>query len=162
MDNVKVIPTGLETNTGGRILQTQGHFSGSFFMTYGDGLSDINIKKVMDFHKSRQEIGTISITKPVSRFGLIETDNNNLVTKFIEKPILSSSINMGYMIFSQNVYDYINDDEVFEKNPLIKLSNDKELNAYYHNGFFRPMDTYRESVELNEMWDNGTAPWKIN
>lgn len=162
MENVKVIPTGPETNTGGRILQTKGHFNGSFFMTYGDGLSDINIKDVMNFHKSRNEIGTISVTNPVSRFGLIETDSNNLVTKFIEKPILSSYINMGYMIFNQNVYDYIDGDEVFENNPLKKLSKDKTLNAFSHNGFFRPMDTYRESVELNEMWDNGTAPWKKN
>ncbi len=162
MDNVKVIPTGLETNTGGRILQTNGHFNGSFFMTYGDGLSDINIKQLMDFHKSRNEIGTISITNPVSRFGLIETNDDYLVTKFIEKPVLSSYINMGYMIFNQNIYDYISGDEVFEKNPLIKLSNDLQLNAYSHNGFFRPMDTYRESVELSEMWDNGKAPWKIS
>lgn len=159
--NVKIISTGLDTNTGGRILQCKNLIKSKFIMTYGDGLSDININNLLDFNKHKNQIGTVSTTRPVSRFGLLETDKNDNVVKFIEKPILDSYINMGYMVFNKNVFDFIDGDEPFEKEPLKRLTLEKELNAYKHQGFFRPMDTYREYLELNELWKENNAPWKV-
>tara|TARA_X000000368_G_scaffold228148_1_gene180144 strand:+ start:6907 stop:7605 length:699 start_codon:yes stop_codon:yes gene_type:complete len=159
--NIKILPTGLETNTGGRILKTKELIEDDFFMTYGDGLSDINVNEVINFHISHKKKATISVNKPVSRFGLVDFDSKGKVNSFIEKPILNSYVNMGYMILSPKIYDYINGDEVFENKPLKLLASLGEIYAYKHNGFFRPMDTHREYLELNDLWKKGNAPWKI-
>ena len=160
--NVKIISTGLDTNTGGRILQCKNLIKDKFIMTYGDGLSDIDINNLLKFNTLKNQIGTISTTRPVSRFGLVETDKNDRVTNFIEKPVLDSYINMGYMVFNKNVFNFIDGDEPFEKGPLKRLTVEKELNAYKHKGFFRPMDTYREYLELNKLWNENNAPWKVS
>jgi len=158
--NIQILPTGLDTNTGGRILKTKEFIEGDFFMTYGDGLSDININKLMKFHLSHKQNATISVNKPVSRFGLVDFDETGKVNSFIEKPILNSYVNMGYMILNPNVYDYIKGDEIFENEPLKSLADANEIYAYQHTGFFRPMDTHREYLELNDLWEKGKAPWK--
>lgn len=159
--NIQILPTGLETNTGGRILKTMELIEEDFLMTYGDGLSDININEVMNFHFSHQKTATISVNKPVSRFGLVDFDSKGKVNSFIEKPVLNSYVNMGYMILNPKVYDYIKGDTVFENEPLKSLANSGEIYAYKHSGFFRPMDTHREYLELNDLWEKGNAPWKI-
>ena len=129
-------------------------------MTYGDGLSDVNIKELVNFHGVHKKTATITVTKPTSRFGLVNFDEKGKVKKFIEKPMLDSYINMGYMVLKQKVFEYLDDDVVFENEPLINLSKDEEIYAFKHRGFFRPMDTYREYLELKDMWDSGNAPWK--
>ena len=159
--NIKILSTGLDTNTGGRIKQVENLINSDFIMTYGDGLSDIDIKKLIEYHISHQKIGTISTTKPKSRFGLVEFDANGLVEKFVEKPLLNSYINMGYMVFKKEIFSYIDGDEVFENRPLLKLAEDKNLHAFQHEGFFRPLDTYREFIEFNNLWKEGSAPWKV-
>ncbi len=159
--NVNILQTGIETNTGGRILECKKIINGKFIMTYGDGLSDINIDNLLNFNQSKKESATISMTRPISRFGLIKTNNDNVVTSFIEKPILDSYINMGYMVLDKSVFDYIDGDEPFENKPLKRMADNTELNGFKHDGFFRPMDTYREYLELNELWDENKAPWKV-
>ena len=128
-------------------------------MTYGDGLSDINIEEIDKFHFEHKKIATISVNKPVSRFGLVDFDENGKVNSFIEKPILDSYVNMGYMILKPEVFNFINDDIPFENQPLKDLAKNEEIYAFRHNGFFRPMDTHREYLELNQLWVDGKAPW---
>ncbi len=159
-DNVKLLETGFETNTGGRIFQLKDLIEDDFIMTYGDGLSDVNINELINFHDVHKKTATITVTKPTSRFGLVNFDEKGKVKKFIEKPMLDSYINMGYMVLKQKVFEYLDDNVVFENEPLINLSKDEEIYAFKHNGFFRPMDTYREYLELKDMWDSGNAPWK--
>ena len=139
--NVNILQTGIETSTGGRILECKKIINGKFIMTYGDGLSDINIDNLLNFNQSKKEGATISMTRPVSRFGLVKTNDDNVVTSFVEKPILDSYINMGYMVLDNSVFDYIEGDEPFENKPLIRMANNRELNGFKHDGFFRPMDT---------------------
>ena len=159
-NNIKLFSTGLDTNTGGRILKTEEFINEDFIMTYGDGLSDIDINKLINFHFSHKKIATISVNKPVSRFGLVDFDNSGRVNSFIEKPVLDSYVNMGYMVLKPEVFKYIDSDVVFENEPLKNLAKSGEIFAFQHEGFFRPMDTHREYLELNELWENSEAPWK--
>tara|TARA_Y100000741_G_C18141837_1_gene513465 strand:- start:112 stop:822 length:711 start_codon:yes stop_codon:yes gene_type:complete len=160
-ENIFILPTGEDTNTGGRIAMVKDYVSDNFIMTYGDGLSDININKLIDFHFSHNKIGTISTTKPLSRFGLVDFKDSGEVIAFTEKPLLDSYVNMGYMVFNKEIFKFIDGDEIFENEPLKKLAKNKEIFAFAHSGFFRPMDTYREYLELNQMWEDDNAPWKI-
>ena len=159
--NVKILSTGLETNTGGRIAQVKNLINSDFIMTYGDGLSDIKINNLIDFHLSHSKTATISVTKPFSRFGLVNFDSDGVVYEFIEKPKLNSYINMGYMVLNQNIFSYINENEIFEQRPLKRLAEDSDICAFKHEGFFKPLDTYREYLEFKKMWDTGKAPWKV-
>tara|TARA_B100000212_G_C27325695_1_gene512269 strand:- start:646 stop:1263 length:618 start_codon:yes stop_codon:yes gene_type:complete len=159
--NVKILPTGLDTNTGGRIAKVKKYIQGDFIMTYGDGLADVNINKLLEFHQKHKKTATITVNKPVSRFGLVEFEKNGEVINFIEKPTLDSFVNIGYMVFTKQIFQYISEDIVFENKPLKSLAKNKEIYAYQHHGFFRPMDTYREYLELNTMWNNDKAPWRV-
>ncbi len=163
--NVKVFlsDTGEKTNTGERIRRVKKYFSKgeTFMMTYGDGLSDVNISELINFHNSHEGIASFTMTKPQSRFGVIETDKNNLVTSFDEKGEIENNINCGFMILDYEVFDYIQENDNFEQQTLKKLAQDKKLYAYSHAGYFQPMDTYREYKYLNSLWDAGKAPWKV-
>lgn len=157
--NVKTINTGEETNTGGRLLKLKDLLEDKFIVTYGDGLANVNVKRLIDFHNSNNKIGTVTVTNPISRFGLVEFDKNNIVNKFIEKPKLDGFVNIGFMVFEKQVINYLEDDVPLETTPLINLSKDSELCAFTHDGYFEPMDTYREYLRLNELWDTGSPPW---
>lgn len=157
--NVKVVFTGDETETGGRLFKIRNLLDDNFIFTYGDGLSNVNVLELIKFHLSHKSIGTITVTNPVSRFGLIEFGNNKLVTKFIEKPKLEGYVNIGFMVFRNEFINYLSDNSVLESEPLINLSNDSELYANVHTGYFEPMDTYREYLQLNKYWESGNPPW---
>lgn len=159
--NVKILPTGLETNTGGRIAKVKKFIEGDFIMTYGDGLADVDINKLIEFHQQHNKTATITVNKPVSRFGLVEFEKNGEVIEFIEKPTLDSFVNIGYMVLTRQIFQYLNGNLVFENEPLKSLAKNKEIYAFKHLGFFRPMDTYREYLELNTMWDEDKAPWRV-
>lgn len=161
-DNIKVIYTGEETNTGGRLFRIRELLEDEFVVTYGDGLANVNIKKLLEFHNSHNKIGTVTVTNPVSRFGLVEFNNEKVVTNFVEKPKLSGFINIGFMVFKTNFLNYLNENSTLESKPLEKLSNELELCAFIHEGYFEPMDTYREYLHMNELWSSGKAPWIIN
>lgn len=160
---VTLVDTGLETNTGGRINNIKSEISkgDSFMLTYGDGLSNVDINKLIKFHKKNDGIVTFSATKTKSRFGVIKTDKQNLVTSFDEKGELENRINCGFMVCDYEVFDYINGDESFEQKTLKNIANKNKLYAYDHNGYFQPMDTYREAIELNKLWKEKKAPWKV-
>ena len=159
--NIKILSTGLDTNTGGRIAKVKEHVRGDFLMTYGDGLANVNIDQLLEFHQKHKKTATITVNKPISRFGLVEFGQDGAVLDFIEKPTLDSYVNIGYMVLKEKIFEYIEDDVIFENEPLKLLAANKDIFAFKHAGFFRPMDTYREFLELNTMWEENLAPWKI-
>lgn len=158
---VTTIDTGEETNTGGRVFQVLEFLGKNFMVTYGDGLANVNISKLLQFHFHHEKIATITVTNPVSRFGLLEFDKSNLnkVTNFVEKPKLKGYINMGFFVFNKSITDFLDKNSTLELEPLKKLTKQGELHSYIHNGYFEPMDTYREYKNLNEYWENGSKPW---
>jgi len=157
--NVKVINTGLDTNTGGRLYNIREILDENFLVTYGDGLANVNITNLINFHNSSESIGTITVTNPTSRFGLVEFTDDKVVKKFIEKPKLDGFINIGFMVFNNTFLKYLTEDSTLESNPLMSLSEDRQLRAFVHSGYFEPMDTYREYLNLNKLWDSGEKPW---
>ena len=160
---VTVAETGATTNTGGRVLGIKKHISGEKFLcTYGDGLSDINIDNLREFNKEKNRIATVTAVRPLSRFGVLDLDNQNTVTNFREKPPAETWVNGGFFIFKPEIFNYLKPDIILEKEPLQKLAADNELSAFKHEGFWQPMDTCRESKMLNELWDAGQAPWRID
>lgn len=160
---VKVIDTGINTMTGGRILRLKPYLFAeeNFLMTYGDGLSDINIKKLIRFHNKHKKIATVTAVRPTVRFGELNI-KNNLVIKYEEKPQAKAGwINGGFFVLNKKIFNYIkNDKTIFEKKPLESLSKKKELVSFKHNGFWQCMDTMREKLLLNKIWKEGKAPWK--
>ncbi len=161
---VKVINTGKNTMTGGRLKRVKNLLKEDFCLTYGDGLSNLNIKNQIQFHKKNKKMATILAVRPPTRFGLLNI-KKNMVKKFEEKPKNSSNtgwINGGFFILSKEVIKFIkNDKTILEREPMEKLSSSKNLMAYKHDGFWQPMDTIREKEILNQLWEKGLAPWKI-
>lgn len=160
--NVTISYTGELTNTGGRVKRSSKYLlpDRSFMVTYGDGLADINLQELKRFHQSHDKLATITTTRSVSRFGLLHLDEASLVLKFKEKPILESWINMGFFIFEPEVLDLIDLEYSLELEPLSKLAKMNQLMAFKHEGFWQPMDTYREFKLLNDLWEKRSAPWK--
>jgi glucose-1-phosphate cytidylyltransferase len=160
---VTLAETGLNTMTGGRIKRIKKYIDDDLFMvTYGDGLCNVDIQKLVEYHKSHGRIATLTCVRPFSRFGTVEFTNDHRVAKFAEKPVADGWISAGYFVFSRKVFDLLDADEcILERAPLERLSAQGELMTYPHNDFFFAMDTYREYVALNEMWQEGKAPWKV-
>jgi len=159
--NVTVSDTGATTMTGGRIHRIKRFVEGERFLaTYGDGIADIDLDELLEFHKSHGKIATMTTVQPLSRFGVLDLDEDGTVLRFKEKPQVEGWINIGYFIFEPEIFDYLNDDVVLEQEPLNQLAADGQIAAYPHRGFWQPMDTYRESQMLNELWDSGKAPWR--
>ncbi len=159
-NNINTIQTGEETNTGGRVFKLANLLEDTFIVTYGDGLANVNIDSLIEFHESHEKLGTVTVTNPVSRFGLVEFDSNFTVNKFIEKPKLDGYVNIGFMVFDKSFLEYLNEKSTLETDPLMQLAKDGQLKAFIHDGYFEPMDTYREYVRLNELWESGNPPWK--
>jgi glucose-1-phosphate cytidylyltransferase len=162
---ITLIDTGINTMTGGRIKRAQNFIGNeSFMLTYGDGVSDININKLVKFHKLHGRAITVTSVQPEGRFGMLNVENNNKVSYFLEKPKGDNNwINGGFFVCESKVFDYIPKDDgiIFERSSLINLSKDGELYAYKHTGFWKPMDTLRDKVQLNQLWESGEAPWKV-
>lgn len=161
---VTLIDTGLDTMTGGRIKRIKDYIGDEpFMMTYGDAVSDIDINQLLDFHKANKKIATLTSVSINQRFGVLSIDDDNKVDAFREKSDEDiSRVNGGFMVLEPKVFDYIKDDStVFEKEPLETLSKEGQLMAFNHDGFWKPMDTQREMKQLEQMWQEGNAPWKI-
>jgi len=159
---ITLVDTGLNTMTGGRLKRIKNFLDDeSFCFTYGDGLSDINLKELIDFHKKQKIIATVTGVRPPGRFGAMSITNNK-VTKFQEKPEGDSDwINGGFFVLEPKVFDYINDDKsIWERESLEKLSMEGELSAYLHSGFWQPIDTLRDKNRLESLWNSNNAPWK--
>ena len=162
--NVKVIDTGDNTMTGGRLKRIYEHVKNDdyFLMTYGDGLSDININNLVKFHKDHGKLATVSAVQPEGRFGALKINNDQVVTDFQEKPDGDGGyINGGFFVLSPKVLDYIEGDmTTWERDPMKKLSKENQLKAFRHNGFWKPMDTLRDKNFLIDLWEANKAPWK--
>src|SRR5579871_2565138 len=161
---VTLLDTGLHTMTGGRIKRAKNYVNNeTFFLTYGDGVSDVDIPKLLDFHKKHGKSVTITSVQPEGKFGALEIGNDNNVSSFMEKPKGDGSwINGGFFVCNPEIFDYIEDDHtIFEKEPIEKLSAAGEVYTFKHNGFWKCMDTLRDKTQLNNLWDSNNAKWKI-
>lgn len=159
--NITVIDTGLETMTAGRLKQAEKYINeDTFLFTYGDGLSDVNIIELIEFHKRKGKIATLTGVHPVSPFGLLKV-HDGLVRLFEEKPVLNDLINGGYMVLNKKVFDYLPENDCFfEHEPLKRLAADGELSAYEHKGFWTAIDTHKDVERVNQLWDSEERPWK--
>lgn len=161
---VHLVDTGLSTQTGGRLKRLWGWLeeNETFMFTYGDGVADINIRALMDFHRSHGKLATVTTVRSPARFGRIKFDEQRIV-EFYEKPEASEGwINGGYFVLNTKVVDYIDGDEtVWEREPVVRLARDGQLVGYRHEGFWSCMDTLKEKKLLEELWNSGSPPWRI-
>lgn len=162
--NVGLHETGSNSMTGGRLLNLKKLFKPgeTFMLTYGDGVADINVGKLVEFHKSHGKIATLTAVRPPARFGSIIMDDDGIIKEFKEKPQVGEGwINGGYFVFDYKIFDYLKDERtILEREPLEILSSQNQLAAYRHDGFWHCMDTIRDRDNLNEIWASGNAPWK--
>ncbi|MDR1895668.1 MAG: glucose-1-phosphate cytidylyltransferase [Prevotellaceae bacterium] len=163
---VTMVDTGLYTMTGGRIRKIRKYVGNErFLLTYGDGVADLNITDTITAHENSNAILSLTAYKPIGKFGMLEIDTDNMVKSFLEKPDGDGNwINAGFFVCEPEVFDYLpeNDDTcVFEKKPLEEIAAAGKMHAYKHSGFWKPMDILRDNLELNDLWSQGIAPWKV-
>jgi len=160
--SVTLVDTGDNTQTGGRLARVREHIDGTFCFTYGDGLSDVNITRLIAFHREQGTQATLTAVQPPGRFGVINFDEER-ISAFQEKPPGDGSwINGGFFVLEPQVFDHIaGDDTVWEREPLERLAGAGQLSAFKHAGFWQPMDTLRDKLHLEGLWASGTAPWKV-
>lgn len=163
---ITLIDTGLNTNTAGRLKKIQKYVDNeTFMMTYGDGVADINLKDLLNFHQSHGRIATLTSVQVPGRFGNLDIDKNGYVDDFIEKPTGDGLwINGGFFVLSPEIFNYLGgdvDEVQWEREPLVNIAKDQQLAAYKHHGFWKCMDALRDRVELDEMWSSNNAKWKI-
>ena len=161
--SVHLLDTGVETQTGGRIKRLQSHLTdGTFMLTYGDGVADIDIGRLLAYHRDHGKLATVTAVRPPARFGGLRFEGE-LVAEFTEKPQIGEGwINGGFFVLEPAVLDYIDGDEtIWEREPLERLAEDGQLVAYRHDGFWQPMDTLRDVRLLESLWQSGAPPWKV-
>jgi glucose-1-phosphate cytidylyltransferase len=159
---VSCVDTGLDTPTGGRIKLAQERVGAQpFAATYADGVADIDLRALVDFHREGGSRATVTVVRPELQFGVAEVGEGDLVRGFHEKPRVDSWINGGFFCFEPEVFDYLAEDSVLEREPLERLAADGELRAYRHRGFWDCMDTYKDAVLLNDLWASGDPPWRV-
>ncbi len=161
---VTLADTGSETMTGGRIKRVERYIDGDLFLcTYGDGVGDVDISALVDFHRRHGRLATLTAVQPLSQYGTLDFDVDGLqVTRFNEKAMLDGLISAGFFVFDRRVLDYLDGDAcVLEQEPLQRLAADGQLMAYQHSGMWQAMDTYRDVLRLNEMWASGGATWNV-
>ena len=163
---VTMLYTGQNAMTGARIKKAQDYVGDEpFLLTYGDGVADVNIKELVEFHNSHKKIMTMTSVQPSGRFGALNIEEDGTIASFREKPKGDGGwINGGFFVCEPEVFNFIeagNENEIFERRPLETIAEHGGLAAYKHHGFWRPMDTLRDKIELDEMWESGTAPWKV-
>ena len=158
---VSVLDTGLHTPTGGRVSRSW-DFMGDepFLVTYGDGLADVSLAELVQTHNHAGRLATVTTVRPLSRFGVLDLTPSGAVSSFREKPRTDDWVNGGFIVLDPAARNYFHPDSVMETGPLVSISEAGQLAAYRHDGFWQPMDTFRESQMLNQMWDEGSAPWK--
>ncbi|WP_419801118.1 glucose-1-phosphate cytidylyltransferase [Mucilaginibacter sp.] len=162
---ITLVDTGNDSMTGGRIKRIQPHIGNETFMlTYGDGVSNINIRELVNYHKGHRKLCTVTSVQPSGRFGALDLGEDMSVNSFLEKPKGDGSwINGGYFVCEPEVFNYISegDKTVWEQQPMEQIATSGQMNAFKHDGFWRPMDTLKDKHDLIEMWENNDAPWKI-
>jgi len=157
--NITFLDTGEETPTGGRVKRAEKYIDGeTFFLTYGDGLSNVDLHALLEYHRKMGKIGTLTAIHPTSPFGVIETEMG-LACSFKEKPRLEGLINGGFFTFNRRFFSYLTEDSVLEEEPLKRLTAERELAVYEHSDFWQCVDTFKDVERLNKMWDDGERPW---
>jgi glucose-1-phosphate cytidylyltransferase len=160
--DIRCLPTGEDTPTGGRVLQAAHVLAGeSFCATYADGVADIDLRAALAFHHDHGATATMTVVRPELQFGVAELNGDGVVRGFVEKPRSEHWINGGFFCFAPEVVDVLAEDSVLEREPLERLAGQGELRAYRHQGFWDCMDTYKDAVLLNDLWAQGRAPWKL-
>jgi glucose-1-phosphate cytidylyltransferase len=159
---ITLVDTGEATQTGGRLKRIAQFLDGTFLFTYGDGVSNVDVRLSIEFHRQQGRLATITAVRPAGRFGALDIDGQR-ITRFEEKPPGDGSwVNGGFFVLEPAVLDYIDGDHsVWERDPLERLARDNQLSAFRHDGFWQPMDTLRDKNKLEELWSSGNAPWKI-
>jgi len=161
---VTLVDTGLNAQTGARVKKIQKYVGDEpFFLTYGDGVSDININDLLEHHKASGKTATITAIQPGGRFGVLDIDDDNTIRSFVEKAKEDGGwINGGFMVLEPGVFDYLSEKDncIFEREPMVNMAKDAQLNAYKHTGFWQCMDTQRDKNALERLWQSGEAPWK--
>jgi glucose-1-phosphate cytidylyltransferase len=161
---ITLVDTGLETMTGGRLKRIKKYIGDqTFLLTYGDGVADVNIKKLVEFHKKSKQLATLTAIQIAGRFGVLDLNRQDKVSRFLEKPKGESSwINGGFFVLEPRVFDFIKGDTtIWEREPLENLAKAGKLGAYKHRGFWKYMDTLRDRLELEKIWQSGNVPWKL-
>jgi glucose-1-phosphate cytidylyltransferase len=159
---VDCVDTGLDTPTGGRIRLAQERIGAqAFSATYADGVADIDLQALVDFHREGGSRATVTVVRPELQFGVADLGEDDLVRGFHEKPTVDRWINGGFFCFEPEVFDYLAENSVLEREPLERLAADGELRAYRHSGFWDCMDTYKDAVLLNDLWASGDPPWRV-
>jgi glucose-1-phosphate cytidylyltransferase len=159
---IECVDTGEETPTGGRIARVADRLDGPrFCATYADGVADIDLRALLDFHRRHGALATLTAVRPELQFGVARLDGDGRVEGFVEKPRFDGWINGGFFCFESGVLDYLGADSVLEREPFERLAADGQLRAYRHSGFWDCMDTYKDAVLLNDLWAAGRAPWKL-
>ena len=161
---VTLVDTGINSMTGGRIKKIKDYVGNEQFMlTYGDGLANIDINKLIEFHNSNDGLVTVTSVQPIGRFGALDIKKDGKVNKFVEKPLGDGAwINGGFFVCEPQIFDYIDNDEtIWEREPLENMTKEGKVYAYKHYGFWKPMDMLRDKIELEKLWNEGNAPWKI-
>ena len=160
--NVTLVYTGLETKKGGRIKKIEPYLDGERFMvTYGDGVSDVNIRQLIAYHEENKAFATFTGVHPISRFATVEQDADGKIVDWDEKKQLEGYMNAGFFVVENKVLDYIEGDVEFEEKPMKNLAKERKVAMYRHDGFWQCMDTYRDYSFLTELWESGKAPWKV-
>lgn len=160
---ITLIDTGFNTMTGGRIKRIEKHVNETFMLTYGDGLGNVNIPGLIKYHKEKNQLCTVTAVQPSGRFGALNLNTDNDVLSFTEKPKGDGAwINGGFFVCEPGIFNYISgDNTTWEKEPMENLAKSKQMNAFKHDGYWKPMDTVRDKQELESEWNNGSAKWKI-
>ncbi len=157
---INFINTGMETPTGGRVKEIESLIQEDFFLlTYGDGVSDVNIHRLIEFHREKGKIGTLTAVHPTTLFGTVEVDQNGIAKTFKEKPMVEGLVNGGFFVFDRRFFEFLTEDSVLEEEPLRELVRQKELAVFVHGGFWECMDTFKQVETLNRMWDRKKRPW---
>lgn len=160
--NIELVDTGLDTNTGGRIKKVEKYIkTDDFMVTYGDGISDINIKELIEHHKKKGKIATMTCINFRSNFGLVDTGEDSLVKGFNEKPFMDMWINGGFFVFNRKIFNYLDENCVLEDKPFKQLAKDRELVTFKYEGFWECMDTYKDTRTLNGLYDQDKAKWMV-
>ena len=159
---VTVADTGELTQTGGRVKRVERYLDGdTFIVSYGDGLADVNLTALLEHHRAHGKMATVTTTRPLSRFGIVDLESDASVARFREKPQADDWVSSGFFVFQREFLAELDSDCILERAPLERLAAAGELVAYQHDGFWQPMDTYREFQMLSEMWETGKAPWVV-
>lgn len=155
--------TGEHTQTGGRLKRIAPLIGGDevFMAAYGDGVADVDIRRLQAFHAEHGHIGTVTAVRPTLPFGRLNLRDDGLITRFDEKPVLDDWVNGGFFVFRREFFDFVGEDDILEGAPLERMAKDGQLMAFRHTGYWACMDTYKDVVTLNDLWDSGKPPWRM-